>query len=388
MAFRVDSGSMRKPQVRADGSLRVDGIISTPGVYKYRRFDAASGKMVDFAELRRPEDVYKPESLATFQMLPVTDNHPIGNGLVNPAMTKNVAIGWTGESIRQDSDGQGVVASMAITDAATIKKVKAGKVELSCGYECDLIHTPGITESGERYDGIQTNIRGNHIALVDRARAGSVARIRMDSADGAFMITDEQRTDEGYSMDELQKAMNLAASEKVRADAAEAKATALETKLATAEGEALNIKAKLTSSEQARTDAADGFQAAVDARVELISAAAPILGSEFVSNGKTAREIKVAVVKRIDSFDVPTDAGDGYVDGRYASAIERAAKSGQALGDLRTAITAPTGTAPVRNDGAEDPEAVSRTAMKDGIANAWKTKMTTNTGTPGTTEGK
>src|SRR5262249_40249598 len=36
--------------------------------------------------------------------------------------------------------------------------------------------------NGERYDAIQRNIRGNHVALVDVARAGPEARVRMDAA--------------------------------------------------------------------------------------------------------------------------------------------------------------------------------------------------------------
>jgi hypothetical protein len=40
---------------------------------------------------------------------------------------------------------------------------------------------PGVTHEGERYDLVQTQIRYNHLAVVGRARAGSVARLRMDS---------------------------------------------------------------------------------------------------------------------------------------------------------------------------------------------------------------
>jgi len=42
---------------------------------------------------------------------------------------------------------------------------------------------PGITHDGERYDLIQTQITPNHLAVVDRARAGAVARLRVDKQD-------------------------------------------------------------------------------------------------------------------------------------------------------------------------------------------------------------
>ena len=43
---------------------------------------------------------------------------------------------------------------------------------MSLGYNLDLIEEPGEW-NGEKYDAIQTNIRINHLAIVDKARAGS-----------------------------------------------------------------------------------------------------------------------------------------------------------------------------------------------------------------------
>lgn len=39
---------------------------------------------------------------------------------------------------------------------------------------------PGVMHDGSRYDLIQTQIEPNHLAIVDQARAGSVARLRLD----------------------------------------------------------------------------------------------------------------------------------------------------------------------------------------------------------------
>ena len=54
---------------------------------------------------------------------------------------------------------------MLIKESMTIKLVKAGLREVSCGYEAEYEQTG----DGE---GIQTNIVGNHIALVEQGRAG------------------------------------------------------------------------------------------------------------------------------------------------------------------------------------------------------------------------
>src|SRR5690606_16428458 len=53
----------------------------------------------------------------------------------------------------------------------------AGKTELSVGYLAEYAHEPGVTDSGEAYEFVQRRIAVNHVALVDRARAGRNARL-------------------------------------------------------------------------------------------------------------------------------------------------------------------------------------------------------------------
>jgi len=47
-----------------------------------------------------------------------------------------------------------------------------GKVELSNGYTSEIEFKAGKTNDGFEYDAIQTDIKGNHIAIVDKARCG------------------------------------------------------------------------------------------------------------------------------------------------------------------------------------------------------------------------
>ncbi|MCX7015414.1 MAG: alpha/beta hydrolase fold domain-containing protein, partial [Candidatus Sumerlaeota bacterium] len=58
------------------------------------------------------------------------------------------------------------------------KAIEAGKTALSCGYTCDLEHTPG-NWMGIKYDAIQRNIRYNHMAVVKAGRAGDAAKLHM-----------------------------------------------------------------------------------------------------------------------------------------------------------------------------------------------------------------
>lgn len=77
--------------------------------------------------------------------------------------------------------------SIQITDEEVIKSVLDEENplrELSCGYEADIVKEDG-TFQGEEYDHRQTNIKYNHIALVQRGRAGPEVRLQLDSADAA-----------------------------------------------------------------------------------------------------------------------------------------------------------------------------------------------------------
>src|SRR5690606_27126345 len=91
-----------------------------------------------------------------------------------------------------------VDADMLITHADTIADIDKGKRELSCGYSCDLEHVPGEwidprTGVAHRYDAIQRNIRGNHVAVVSKGRAGPEARVRLDSAEAGVLVSDSEQ---------------------------------------------------------------------------------------------------------------------------------------------------------------------------------------------------
>ena len=54
-----------------------------------------------------------------------------------------------------------------------IAMIESGEMrELSSAYRYDPVMTPGVY-MGQKYDGVMTNIRANHVALVEAGRAGS-----------------------------------------------------------------------------------------------------------------------------------------------------------------------------------------------------------------------
>jgi hypothetical protein len=179
-----DAAALATPQLRPDGFLKVEGRISRTGIQVY--YDG-SGRA--HREYRPPEEVFNDDALESFRLVPLTNRHP--PRLLAAADARQYAIGAVGENVRK-LDEKWVAAPMLIHDAETIKDIQAGRSQLSCGYTCELDETPGEV-NGEKYDSIQRKIRGNHVAIVDAARAGNEARLRLDELDegaAAMLVSD------------------------------------------------------------------------------------------------------------------------------------------------------------------------------------------------------
>jgi len=177
--LRYDKASpLSKPVRLPNGFVRAEGYLTRSGIFVYRD---AQGKTV--RELRPPEEVMHADSLASFGMMPVTNEHP--SELLTADNAKQYAVGSVSESVVPEGDK--VRASLMITDAAAIEALDAGKSELSCGYTADVSIESGVWQ-GQPYDAVQRNIRGNHVALVDAGRAGPACAIRMDAAGAAQEI--------------------------------------------------------------------------------------------------------------------------------------------------------------------------------------------------------
>jgi len=113
---------------------------------------------------RDAADVFRPETMASFEGKSVTIDHP--DDWVAPGNWKDLTHGVT-QNVRRGGPGQEdlLIADLLITDEAAIIRVRGGLREVSCGYDADYEQTaPGV--------GYQRNIVGNHVALVERGRAG------------------------------------------------------------------------------------------------------------------------------------------------------------------------------------------------------------------------
>lgn len=154
-----------------EGFLKDMPIVTSVGIFDYRNPDGTTHK-----ELRLPEYVFEPESLASYKGKPVIITHAAK--MVTSENAPDEVIGTIlSDGIR---DGDNVRAEIIIHD--TDAMAKSGLKELSLGYNLTLEHSPGEW-NGQHYDYIQTEIRINHLALVDKARAGEKARLNIDSKD-------------------------------------------------------------------------------------------------------------------------------------------------------------------------------------------------------------
>ncbi|MDR2043587.1 MAG: DUF2213 domain-containing protein [Clostridium sp.] len=152
-----------------EGFLVDKPIVTSCGIFEYTNPDGTIRR-----EFRLPEHVFAPESLASYKGKPVIITHSAG--LVTSDNAPDEVIGaMLSEGIE---DGDSVRAEIVIHDTDAMKA--SGLKELSLGYHLTLDETPGEW-NGQPYDAIQTDIRINHLALVDKARAGEEARLNIDS---------------------------------------------------------------------------------------------------------------------------------------------------------------------------------------------------------------
>ena len=194
---RLDSIKVDETYYTNEGFLIDHPIVTTVGIFEYMNPDGSIRR-----ELRLPEEVFAPESLASYKGKPIIVTHRAGR-----VTTDNVEKETIGTMLTAAvKDGENVRVEIVIhnTDA-----LKTGLRELSLGYDLDLDETPGEW-NGQPYDAIQRNIRVNHLALVSAARAGEQARLNIDGKEnltGGPVMEEQNKQDSVLSPEELEAAI-------------------------------------------------------------------------------------------------------------------------------------------------------------------------------------
>ena len=381
---RYDFSPIEKYEVTPEGYLRAWASIARTGIQLYTDADGSVRR-----EYRPETEVASPDSLASFAGKAITSEHP--PVLLDAENTKDYQVGFSGTEVVYDNGF--VKAVMTITDRDTIERIMRGDArEVSAGYRVNYDPTPGVTDSGEHYDGIQKEILGNHIAVVRRGRAGPQVKLHLDRQDAAdpsllsieenttmsakvvfdgaeFEVTEsvalaitKEREDAKMSYEDMKKKYDAMMSEaskmkeemdamekemKGKCDSAEGRADALAEQVE-------ELTAELAAAKEINLDSM------VEERVALIEKAKPVLDAAYAFAGKTAREVMVDSIKAVrgDELDL-SEKSDDYVQAMFDT-LSEGRKDSATTDELRKAVASIA--SPVS----------APSAYMDMLQNAWK----------------
>lgn len=344
---RFDIQKLEKAVKLDNGFLRAPVLATRTGVFRYVRSDGTI-----LREYRPESEVFSEDSMSTLAGVPLTNRHPAK--LVDSNNARKFTVGHVSDIVERD--GKFIKTSVVVADQKVIDEIEnKGLREVSCGYKADLEFTPGITEDGEEYDAIQRNIRYNHLAVVDKGRAGPQVRLRLDS-NAAVMESDMEYYNPKPSEreDAMAKVKLNGAEFEVDAGVASAINSALEKAKKDGKQAALDqmkekkdaddseLQAKIDEqqaqldslkeeNEKLKADSLDEaqIQERVEARAALMEVAKPLLKKDADVSKMTDLEIKKAVIVEqtaLDAEDKKLDS-DTYVDARFDAVVEAAPKA-------------------------------------------------------------
>lgn len=195
-------------QVDQNGYVTIEmNPISRAGVFPYlgRTIGAENPDEVYYV-YRPAEELADPECQESFKLIPIIDDHtmlgPEEQGLT-PAEKKGTH-GVVGERVAFKENV--LYANLKLFSETLKSLILSGKRDLSLAYRCRYEKLAGIFE-GQSYQFVQRALRGNHLALVDRARCD----VRVLDSHITFDHFDLNL--KGMDMDENKEAQGAAASQ-------------------------------------------------------------------------------------------------------------------------------------------------------------------------------
>ena len=367
-----------------DGVLKASPRIARTGIQLYCGDECGRPDMETVRVFRPETSVFATDAVHSYTNLPVTLDHP--PEMVSTMNWRKYAIGDTGEDVLRE--GGTVRVPMMLRDAAAIQAFKEGSNQLSVGYECDLAWTPGVTDDGEEYDAVQSNIRANHLAVVTNARGGEQLKIgddgqRGDSAMNLKNVTVDgiecQMTDTAAALvSKTIKALNdrhdeLDAWKKKKDkddDDAKDSVKKAEDALKAKDAEIAVLNKKVTDAEWTP----ERIEDEIGKRMDVIDKARAFLGDKLVSKGKSLNDIRKQVVDA-HMGDVAKDWDAVKIEAGFA-AITKDAKRAAAASTNTFSDAVRAFAQPMHPVNVGDAETIKTQAyeqrVKDGEA-AWKT---------------
>lgn len=373
----IDAVALGDAQVTSAGYLEANARTARTGVQQYLGVELGRPDLAVVNVYRDEAEVFAKTSLDTFSKLPITNDHPAVD--VDASNWKDLAVGTTGDEVLRD--GEYLKIGLKITDGSAVSAIKGGKRELSVGYAAEIVWQDGVAPDGTPYQAVQKNIVANHIAIVDRGRAGSAARI--GDAWGVTPVQDFQSGDTPKTVTKTggqnmslktvvlgDKAVEVAevgvaVVEQFKADSAKALADAQTTHdaaIAAKDEEIGQLKVDLKAAQDASNIDVDAL---VAARSELVGLVKTI-DAKIDPKGKSDAELRKAAVAAKLGDAMVVNASDAEITGMF-KAISKGVTTTNPVADAIQHGVQPVG------DAATAMADAWRTGVND--MNAWRTEV-------------
>lgn len=351
MQFRYDTAPINKIEVDPDsGFLNAKDVpIARVGVFPYRKSDGSTDM-----EAKLPQYLLSDSTVESANAKPVTDDHP--PVMLNKDNVRKYMQGFTATNAHVSDNTLRV--DLIICDSALINDISHGKEELSIGFRTELQPVSGEF-NGTKYDSVQSNIQINHVAVVDRGRAGHSIRLTGDSAsmvvrnDSTDNDSQHNNSEESEDMKTKQvildgntitiaeedaetvaKTNNKIANQEGQIAKWQAQIKELQKKIEDAKAnknsqnsgsdeesskEIEKLKKKTDSLEKEKEEMSNKLDSMVEDRVALIDSAGKYLDKNYEFKGKSDRQIKVDAIKTVKKDFDDNGIDDEKVDGIFTA---------------------------------------------------------------------
>lgn len=323
LTFPVNS----QRKILDNGFLQVPGRVARTGVQQYLASELGLTDRPPNSSVnvyRPPEEVFKLESLASYDNADITVDHP--SDLVDSKTFKTVSAGHAISVGRQEDEY--VIVDLLVKDQFAIDCIEKGKAELSAGYVSEIIAKDGIAPGGTPYEFIQIDISINHIALCDNARAGHLARL-FDNHHVENKVMPKVILDKGVEVEVADSGTQTLIQSMF--DSLTKRLKDAEETVEKTEEELLAEKAKSDLKddeieELKKTTSEDSINKLLNEVIKTTDHAKKIAGKEFVCDSLNTMKIKRAALsaigKKCKSYDSWDKAPDIYVNAFFDAAEE------------------------------------------------------------------
>lgn len=298
------------------GFMHISGVIARTGIQEYLGVEIGDTEnpMKVYNVYRPKEEVLNPKSLDTYINATVTDEHPQSFVTADNIMQLQKGSSANYEVFSKDGIDY-VRAKLVITDKNLIKKIQDGKIEISAGYSQNLVKEDGEF-MGTPYQYKQTDIKINHIAIVDSGRCGDGCKI----GDEKYAKINNENQNKEKTMAKLRigdaevevcdTVLDYVTQLKNKATDAEKSIEELDEQIEKLKAE----KDILMKKEEDEESKDEEIEKLVDAKVELLT---------FAKNAKveikstdSIEDMKKAIIVAKTGLDM-TDKSSGYIDAAF-----------------------------------------------------------------------